>query len=52
MEREFVAKLAEARFSLSSEAAQTLVLDIARTDLREHLDAYVTRHRRLVVGVA
>jgi type I restriction enzyme M protein len=49
LEQQFVAKLAEARSLLSSEDVQNLVLGVARSDLANHLDAYVERHRKLVV---
>ncbi len=50
LEQTFVAKLAEARGQLSADDAQDLVLRIARSDLTDHLDAYVASHRRLVVS--
>ena len=50
LEQQFVTKLAEARSHLSSENGKKLVLGIARTDLTEHLDSYVGRHRRLVTS--
>lgn len=50
LEQKFVAKLMEARGQLSGDDAQDLVLRIARADLLGDLDAYVSRHRHLVMG--
>ncbi len=50
LEHEFVAKLMEARAQLSSDAIQDLVLGIARDNLTDHLDSYVSKHRHLVMG--
>lgn len=50
LEQEFVVKLTAARGQLSSESEDTLVLGIARSDLTDHLDAYVDRHRQLVAS--
>jgi type I restriction enzyme M protein len=50
LEQQFVTKLAEARSLLSSDDVQTLVLDVARADLTDHLDAYVSKHRLLVTS--
>ena len=50
LEQEFVAKLMEARGQLSADDAQDLVLRIARAELTDHRDAYVTKHRHLVVS--
>jgi type I restriction enzyme M protein len=50
LQQEFVAKLMDARDRLSTDDAQDLVLRIARADLADHLEAYVTRHRRLVAS--
>ena len=48
LEQAFVAELAEARSLLSSEDEQRLVLSVARSELTDHLDIYVERHRMLV----
>jgi type I restriction enzyme M protein len=50
LEQAFVAKLMDARGQLSADDAQDLVIRIARTDLKDHLDAYVADHRHLVGG--
>jgi type I restriction enzyme M protein len=50
LEQEFVVKLTEARSELSADDSQDLVLRIARLNLADHLDAYVSEHDRLVVG--
>jgi type I restriction enzyme M protein len=50
LEQQFVAKLIEARGHISADQAQDLVLRIARSDLEDHLDAYVTKHRHLAIG--
>jgi len=50
LELTFVAKLHEARGELTSDAAERLVLRIAREELTDHLGAYVTSHRRLVAS--
>jgi len=51
LELTFVVKLLEACDQLSSDAAQSLVLRIAREELSDHVGAYVTSHRRLVGSV-
>jgi type I restriction enzyme M protein len=50
IEREFVAKLAMARGQLTIDDERTLVLRIAEADLTDHLDEYVSAHRKLVVA--
>jgi len=50
LRQEFVVKLTAARGQLSSEDEDSLVLRIARSDLTDHLDAYVDRHRQLVAS--
>ena len=50
LEQEFVAKLTEREGRSLTSDDQDLVLRIARTDLTDHLDSYVARHRRLVIG--
>jgi type I restriction enzyme M protein len=51
LELAFVAKLLEARSELSVNDSQVLVLRILHAGLSDHLDAYVTKHRQLVVDV-
>jgi type I restriction enzyme M protein len=50
LEQQFVTQLAEARRRLTRGDEQELVLGIARTDLTDHLDVYVSEHRRLVTS--
>ncbi len=50
LEQQFVTKLTEARSQLSPGNEQALVLGIVRTDLSDHLDNYVGKHRRSLVG--
>ena len=50
LEQAFVVKLMEARGHLSADDSQDLVLRAARNDLTDHLDAYTSKHLRLVVG--
>ena len=50
LEQQFVTKLAEARSLLPSDDVQTLVLGVARADLTDHLDTYVSNHRQLVTS--
>ena len=50
LEQRFVVKLMDARGLLSPDDAQDLVLRATRNDLTDHLDAYVSKHRRLVVA--
>ena len=49
LEQDFVAKLAAARAELSRDRERELVLRIALSDLTEHLDAYLGKHRQLVI---
>ena len=50
LEREFVDKLTAAREELSAGQEQGLVLAVAHSVLGDHLDAYVARHRQLVIA--
>lgn len=50
LEQQFVTKFVQARSRLSKQDGQKLVLGIARSDLAEHLDSYVGKHRRLVTS--
>jgi len=50
LKEEFVDKLATARAGFLPEREQGLVLAVAHAGLGDHLDAYVTRHRQLVVA--
>jgi type I restriction enzyme M protein len=50
LQQELVAELTDALSQLSADDAKDLVLRIAHADLIEHLDAYVQKHRRLVVS--
>jgi type I restriction enzyme M protein len=50
LQTEFVAQLVKARSSLSRDDSQELVLQIARSLLAEHTDAYVTKHRHVVTA--
>jgi type I restriction enzyme M protein len=46
----FVEKLVTARAALSPDNEEDLVLAVAHSELSDHLDAYVARHRQLVVA--
>jgi type I restriction enzyme M protein len=50
LEQQFVAKLRTARAQLSPDEERQIVLRIARSDLTDHLRAYVGRHRRRVIA--
>lgn len=50
LKEEFVDKLVTARADLLPDQEQGLVLAVAHTGLGDHLDAYVARHRQLVVA--
>jgi len=50
LEQEFVGKLTAARAQLSPQEDQALVLSIARSDLSEHLHAYVDNGRQRVIA--
>jgi len=50
LKEEFVDKLATARADLLPDQEQGLVLAVAHTGLGGHLDAYVARHRQLVIA--
>jgi type I restriction enzyme M protein len=49
LQQEFIAKLDLARDQLTLEDERALVLGIARSDLAEHLVAYVGKQRRVVI---
>jgi type I restriction system adenine methylase (hsdM) len=50
LEQEFVAKLTAARDRLSRDDEHRLVLGIAQSDLTDHLDVHVIRHRHVVAA--
>lgn len=49
LERRFVAELAAARAELSSDQDQQLTLRVTRSQLADHVAAYVGQHRQLLV---